>query len=355
MKAPQAAVVATLPPTAAPTMTPIRPPVVLTIIPPPVQQGVELPPVAAVAQTGLAPADVWPAASASEGNLPEATLTAAFVAAPTATATATPGPTFTPPASPTATGWEHLWLGRPVSSDTAVWTNKVYPYGSTRGGTLRPHHGVEFDVPSGTPIYAVAAGTVRVAGDDSLVAYGETTNFYGNLVVIELDYQMNGQPIFTLFGHLSELQVSVGQHVEAQTPIALSGASGVADGPHLHFEVRVGQNSYQATRNPLLWLYPFPGRGVAAGRVTWPDGTLAHEVPVSLRRLDAPSAYAATTTYAEGDLNGDDNWQENFALDDVTAGYYELTVGGSNHPIKTTFWVYPYQTSFVEVVLKGGE
>lgn len=280
-------------------------------------------------------------------SAPPGTLPAMATEAPTIT----PLPTFTLPALPNTPLWEHYWLLRPVPEGSVVWTDKTYPYGSTRGGTLRPHHGVEFNVSSGTPVLAAASGTVRVAGDDSLELYGPSFDFYGTLIVLELDSPLDGQPVFTLYGHLSQVAVAVGQHVQPQDVIGLSGATGTADGPHLHFEVRVGQNSYDATRNPLLWLYPFPDRGVVAGRVTWPDGALANEVPVSLRRIDAPSPYNATTTYAGDTVNPDDTWNENFVLDDVQAGYYELTAGSGDQKVKIELWVYPYQTSFIEIVL----
>jgi murein DD-endopeptidase MepM/ murein hydrolase activator NlpD len=260
----------------------------------------------------------------------------------------TPAATFTPPAPGQPSPHEHFWLGRPVPQGGVVWTDKVYPYGSTRGGTLRTHHGVEFYVPGNTPIYASAPGTVMVAGDDSSNIYGPHPNFYGSLIVIRHDFQHNGKAVFTLYAHLSQLLISEGQRVNVGEQIAWSGATGVADGPHLHFEVRVGENSYNHTRNPLLWLYPFTGRGVVAGRVTWPDGSPVYEAPLTLRRLDAASAYAATTSYADDLVNGDDHWQENFALDDVVAGYYELTLNVGSHTYRERFWVYANQTSFVE-------
>jgi murein DD-endopeptidase MepM/ murein hydrolase activator NlpD len=238
-----------------------------------------------------------------------------------------------------------------VPDGGVVWTDKAYPYGSTRGGTIRPHHGVEFNVGSSTPVFAAAGGIVIVAGDDLTTVFGVHTNFYGNLVVIQHNMLVNGQPVYTLYGHLSEVRVSVGQPVAAAEQIALSGGSGVADGPHLHFEVRVGQNSYESTRNPLLWLYPFPGRGVVAGRVTFPGSQPAYEAPVTLRRIDAPSPYSATTTYAQEQLNLNDGWQENFVLDDVTAGYYEVSVKNGDKTIKTEIWVFPNKTSFVEIVI----
>lgn len=271
---------------------------------------------------------------------------------PTEMPTRTPMPTFTPPALPNTPPWEHYWFRRPVSVDGVSWTNKHYPYGSTRGGELRAHHGVEFDVGRGTEILAVASGTVIVAGNDLETAYGPHTNFYGNLVIIEHDSRLNGQAVYTLYGHLSEVLVTVGQVVAAEQPIALSGASGVADGPHMHFEVRVGQNSYNATRNPLLWIYPYPQRGTVAGRVTWPDGSLAMDIPISLRRIDGESPYYGSATYASDSVNSDEGWNENFAMDDVYAGYYEIQVTVGAKKYKEEFWVYPYRTSFVEIVLE---
>ncbi|MCZ7673474.1 MAG: peptidoglycan DD-metalloendopeptidase family protein [Chloroflexi bacterium] len=92
----------------------------------------------------------------------------------------------------------------PIPEGGTVWTDKTYPYGSTRGGTLRPHHGVEFNVGKGTQILAAAGGTVVAAGEDNIIAYGPHTNFYGKLVIIELDVAYQGQPVYNLYGHLSE-------------------------------------------------------------------------------------------------------------------------------------------------------
>jgi murein DD-endopeptidase MepM/ murein hydrolase activator NlpD len=267
------------------------------------------------------------------------------------TATSTPEPTYTPPALPRTPDWEHYWLRRPVPEGSTVWTDKAYPYGSTRGGELRAHHGVEFNVPAGTEILAAASGTIVVAGTDDLERFGAQNDFYGKLVVLQHDTGLGDEYVYTLYGHLSDILVQVGEKVNARDVIALSGASGVADGPHLHFEVRLGSIDYESTRNPLLWLYPFPDRGVVAGLVTYPDGSPAPNVPLTLRRIDAPSPYAATTSYADSSVNPDDVWGENFAFDDIYAGYYELTAGTGENKVKEEMWVHPYQTSFVEITL----
>lgn len=334
--------------TTAMTPTPFPPPIVVTMA---TIHEVGPPKIAEIAPSATETATTQSSAMGSATDDGPASLEPASSSQPTVTDT--PEPTYTAPAPPTPSPGDHYWLGRPVPQGTSTWTNKAYPYGSNRGGVLRTHHGVEFDVPAGTPILAAAAGTVAFAGDDGLELLGATNDFYGNVIVLEHDFQQDGLPVYTLYGHLSQLAVSVGQYVQANEQIGLSGASGVADGAHLHFEVRVGANSYEATRNPLLWLYPFPGRGVVAGRITWPSGEIAQNVPVSLRRVDAPSAYAATTSYADNGVNSDPYWLENFALDDVAAGYYELSVGTGDERIKSGLWVYPLATSFVELTLEN--
>ncbi|GMQ78560.1 MAG: hypothetical protein BMS9Abin02_1079 [Anaerolineae bacterium] len=260
-------------------------------------------------------------------------------------------PTFTAPPQPETSSWDHYWFRRPVPEGTSVWTDKAYPYGSSRGGALRPHHGVEFNVPRGTEVMAASSGRVIMAGEDIDTVVGPEPEFYGKVVIIQHDFTLNNQPVYSLYGHLSEILVETDQEVQSGDVIALSGASGVADGPHLHFETRVGENEYHSTRNPLLWLYPFPDRGVVAGLITWPDGEVAPEVPITLRRLDAESPYTATTSYAESSVNSDDNWGENFALDDVVAGYYLLIVGAGEDKTQLELWVYPNQTNFVQIQL----
>lgn len=344
---------AAAPATATATATTVRPPVVVRSASAASAPATAAPDEDKGERPSFAPADPTAVSAAQAAADATATATVTPEATAVSSLTATPPPTFTPPALPYTSADEHFWLRRPVPEGGAVWTDKAYPYGSTRSGSLRPHHGVEFYVPAGTEILAAASGEVIVAGSDAETVYGPHPDFYGNLVIVELDSRYRGQPVYNLYAHLSEILVGVGQRVEAQELIALSGASGVADGPHLHFEVRVGQNTYDSTRNPLLWLYPFPEHGVVAGRVTWPNGSPAQEAPVTLRRVDASSKYHGTTSYAGESVNGDDQWGENFAFDDVKAGYYEVEVKAGDEKYTEEVWVFPYQTSFVEIELDG--
>jgi len=85
------------------------------------------------------------------------------------------------------------------------------------------HRGVDLDVPTGTPVGAMASGTVRFAG----VMRG-----FGNVVWID-----HAASYLTVYAHLSEIRVAAGDRVASGTVVGLSGATGEATGPHLHFEV----------------------------------------------------------------------------------------------------------------------
>jgi murein DD-endopeptidase MepM/ murein hydrolase activator NlpD len=89
----------------------------------------------------------------------------------------------------------------------------------------RPHEGVDIAAREGTPIVAAAKGRVRFAGPNG--DYG---------LVIELDH---GHGTVTRYAHASKLKVKRGQSVERGDTIGLVGSTGLAVGPHVHYEVLV--------------------------------------------------------------------------------------------------------------------
>jgi len=97
----------------------------------------------------------------------------------------------------------------------------------------RVHTGDDLAAGMGTPIHACRAGTVVIAS-----AQGG----YGNATVID-----DGGGMGTLYGHQSRIAVSVGQHVDAGQVIGYVGMTGLATGPHLHFEVRINGNPVDPT------------------------------------------------------------------------------------------------------------
>ncbi len=235
---------------------------------------------------------------------------------------ATPSPPTTPGPSPSPSPLsDHYWLQRPIAPEENDRVARFYPYASRADGTYPVHRGVEFVNPSDTPVLAAAPGTIVVAGDDGTQVYGDGTDFYGKLVIQELDRRYHGQPIYVLYGHLSQVDAKVDQQVEAGERIGLVGMTGVAEGPHVHLEVRYGENDYDRTVNPELWLTPKEGEGTLAGQVLSPTGEPLPEVKLVLRRADRPEEIARDVlTYPHEEVNPDPLWNENFATGDVEAG-----------------------------------
>lgn len=94
-----------------------------------------------------------------------------------------------------------------------------------RGGSF--HEGIDLRAPTGTPIYAAQSGKVVYAD--------RRIRGYGKMIVIQ-----HPSGLSTVYAHNSRLFVKAGDEVKKGKRIALSGATGRATGPHLHFEVRDG-------------------------------------------------------------------------------------------------------------------
>lgn len=94
-------------------------------------------------------------------------------------------------------------------------------------GYTRMHKGIDFAVPSGTPVMAAGAGTIQTA---------RWENGFGNFILLN---HANGYA--TAYGHLSRFAAGIhaGSQVRQGQVIAYSGATGLATGPHLHYEIRI--------------------------------------------------------------------------------------------------------------------
>lgn len=218
---------------------------------------------------------------------------------------------------------------RPFDNGLEILPSRYYPYGTTANGQYLLHHGVDIGNPMGSPVLAVADGTVIYAGSDERVRWGPETSFYGRLVVIEHPRALAGRSLYTLYGHVSRELVAQGRAVRAGQPIAEVGMEGVALGPHLHLEVRLAARNYHSSMNPELFLAHLPGHGAIIGRLGANAGTPAAApapVAVSLHSDDAAGHtdwLAQTTTYPTTSLSCQ-TWGESFVFGDLPAGRYRL-------------------------------
>lgn len=125
---------------------------------------------------------------------------------------------------------ESLMKSLPAITPTAGWISshfghRVSPF------THQPvlHRGLDIGAETGTPIHAAASGVIEAAG------FSETL---GKFVVID-----HGYNIKTKYAHASELKVKKGDYVKRGDEISLVGTTGRSTGPHLHYEVWVGDNA----------------------------------------------------------------------------------------------------------------
>jgi murein DD-endopeptidase MepM/ murein hydrolase activator NlpD len=122
---------------------------------------------------------------------------------------------------------ERLWRGpfeRPVAAD-----EPGSGFGSRRiinGKPRAPHGGTDYAAPRGTPVVSVNGGRVALVGDYF---------FQGRFVVVD-----HGLSLHTVYFHLDETRVEVGQRVARGQVLGTVGSTGRATGPHLHFGVQVG-------------------------------------------------------------------------------------------------------------------
>jgi murein DD-endopeptidase MepM/ murein hydrolase activator NlpD len=148
--------------------------------------------------------------------------------------------------------------------------------------------------------------------------------------------------------------ITPGQRVQMGDVIGLVGDSGVVSGPHVHFEVRVGENSYYTTRNPLLWMTPYEGHGIVAGRLLYPNGQPVEDESVFLiqgrRTVDSTSTYVnpRRPTRTEWSVNSDEVWNETFVMGDVPVGTYTIYMNANGFRFEREIVVQPSTTTFVD-------
>lgn len=132
----------------------------------------------------------------------------------------------------------------PVTKENVILASSFGPRFMPGVGGYNVHTGLDLAGPVGTPIYAIADGTVIEANPSSVG--------YGFLVVIE-HTDAEGKVYRSAYAHMYPDQVLVekGDRVSAGQHIAGIGSNGWSTGPHLHFEIRDTKNGFS---DPLAWL-----------------------------------------------------------------------------------------------------
>ena len=127
---------------------------------------------------------------------------------------------------------------QPVSNKDLKRTASGYGYRNDPIYHVRRfHHGMDFACDTGTPVYATANGKV---------VYAKWKSGFGNLVEIDHGYGYK-----TRYAHLSKILVKEGQKVVRSEEIAKAGSTGKSTGPHVHYEVWVGNKDV----NPINYYF----------------------------------------------------------------------------------------------------
>lgn len=263
-------------------------------------------------------------------------------------------PSLPVPQSNDPLGRDHYILARPIDANGRNYGLFYYPYGADGSATIgaeRVHHGVDFSNPTGTPVRAAGDGTVVFASSEEQPTLPGSPA-YGQVVIIEHDFGWQGQAIYTVYAHLERPLVQAGDVVSMGDVIALSGSSGRATGPHLHFEVRYEQNLFGSTYNPSLWIVPYVGHGTLVGRLLDTRGNDAENVLITARNLTDGRVFTTQTYTFDGtvnEINADPEWNENFVISDLPVGRYEVIVTWNSQRISQIVNIFEGLTTFVEL------
>jgi murein DD-endopeptidase MepM/ murein hydrolase activator NlpD len=237
---------------------------------------------------------------------------------------------------------DHFYFYRPIAADEVNWPLPNYRYGGIFFGDY-VHTGIDISAEYGTPVLASGPGTVISAGWGLFVE--DQGSPYGQAVVIRHDFGYRSQPLYTVYAHLSEVDVVAGQWLAVGDELGNVGDTGHTTGPHLHFEVRIGSEQFFSTYNPELWVSPPQGWGVLVGRVmgtnghplsTWTVVVISNETG---RRWDV-------STYGAEAVNSDPYYNENVVLSDLPAGVYTVSIEFEDDFYRTEVQIMPGRVTY---------
>lgn len=249
--------------------------------------------------------------------------------------------------APLALGpYDHFYFTRPLSADTINWPLFTYRYGDTNFDRNKPHTGVDIVVDEGTPVMAAGAGTVVWSEYGLFMGGKDRSDPYGLSIAIQHDFGYYGEPLISVYAHLDTSYVIKGQHVARGEIIALSGNTGLSTAPHLHFEIRKGENQFYNSFNPELWTTPPQGWGLLVGELTTTWGTPIYEQKVHLMNMKTGETRWAKSYGSYRLINRDPYYQENIIFGDLPAGDYRITIPYVGNTFRAQVTIYPGAISY---------
>ena len=272
------------------------------------------------------------------------------------TAQAAPVSAWRPPLYPAPwalSPYDHFYFSRPIAADQINWPSQNYRYGGEFFQDV-VHTGVDIPAPKGTPVLAAGSGKVIWAGYGVYRGGYDTTDPYGLAVTIRHDFGYHGQTLYSIYGHLDEIDVVEGQLVQTGDILGQVGETGKVTGPHLHFEVRLGENNFFATRNPELWIVPPVGWGVLAGQILDSNGWPVEAQPVVVTSAVTGQNWFSQSYGAAGPVNQDLYYQENLVVGDLPEGRYIIRISYAGRSYDDEVQIYPGKVSYFYFYGKGG-
>jgi len=138
-----------------------------------------------------------------------------------------------------------------------LWPVPTHRYVDPNNGFQTPsrptHKGIDIPAPAGTGVVAAASGEVIRVATGCGVGNHSCGGGFGNHVFVS--HYIDGQPVVTVYAHLSSVSVSKGQYISRGQHIGGIGNTGNSFGNHLHFEVHIGYFDGQASAvNPMGYL-----------------------------------------------------------------------------------------------------
>lgn len=242
---------------------------------------------------------------------------------------------------------DHFYFMRPIPSGEVNWPNPTYRYGNTFFSDTTVHTGVDLGADQGADVLAAGDGEIIWVGYGLYRGFEDLTDPYGLAIAIRHDFGHAGKQLYTIYAHLETVNVWLGQRVSSGEKIGTVGITGHTTGPHLHFEVRLGNNDYYDTRNPELWMVPPEGWAVLAGRVMNTYGHYLMEHLVEITSLVDGTTWTVKT-YRHTAINSDDEYKENFVISDLPSGPYEIRINYYGVFLKTQLFLYPGRTNLIE-------